>query len=248
MRIGILIVASFFALTAPRINAEMPRASDLLSCSIRYHDPEGRWQKGAFRIVDVSSQPDGTVGRRTIIQIDNAHGQVDMETHLGEHVIAVRIRGQAIDRLFLDGRSEFTPDEIKRFQLSSKQVLSKRNFFLYLLGLPMKLRDPGTRIDPIIQSTVFEGRQVHQLRVSYDSAVGSETWYFYLDPKTCALLGHRYYHNEAPQDGEYAVLTDEIRGVGLRLPRVRKWYGNQDWKWFITHTIESIDAIGPLSP
>jgi hypothetical protein len=247
LNIAILIVLPVFGLTATHVNAEPPQALDLLSCSISYHDPQGNWQKGAFRIVDVSTQPDGTVGRRTIVQIDNAHGHVDIETHLGEHVISATVRGDAVDRLLLDGRSAFTQDEIRRFQLSSEQVLSKRNFFLYLLGLPMKLRDPGTRIEPIVKSTIFQGMQAYQLRVTYDSAVGTDTWYFYLDPNTCALLGHRFHHDDAARDGEYAVLSDEIRGMGLRLPRVRKWYGNQDGKWFITHTIESIESIDSTS-
>jgi Family of unknown function (DUF6503) len=76
-----------------------------------------------------------------------------------------------------------------------------------------------------------------------DAGTGSDTWYFYLEPKSCALVGHRFHHDEAKRDVEYAVLSDEISGQGLRLPRLRKWYSNQDDQWFVTHTVESIEAL-----
>ena len=112
--------------------------------------------------------------------------------------------------------------------------------FLYLYGLPMKLRDPGTRLDPRVKETSFQGKPAYELRVTYDKSVGTDTWYFYLDRKTCALIGHRFHHDEAAGDGEYTVLSDEISGEGLTLPRVRKWYRNQGNEFFITHTILSI--------
>jgi len=37
-------------------------------------------------------------------------------------------------------------------------------------------------------------------------------------------------------------MSGEIRGNGLRLPRVRRWYTNKDNEPVITHTILSIVA------
>jgi uncharacterized protein DUF6503 len=218
-------------------------ASDLLTRSIAYHDPEGKWQQGAFRITDISSRPDGTIGRRTILRIDNARGRFDMETRLDGRVVTATINGDSVETVRLDGRSQFSQEEVQRYQLTPAEVLTKRNFFLYLLGLPMKLRDPGTRLDPVAKETNFQGVAVYELRVTYEEGVGKDTWYFYLDSTTCALVGHRFYHNETAGDGEYAVLSEEITGQGLRLPRVRKWHRNQDGEWFITHTIERIEGL-----
>ena len=83
---------------------------------------------------------------------------------------------------------------------------------------------------------------MYELRVTYDEKVGRDTWYFYLDRETCALVGHRFYHDESKGDGEYAVLSEEVRGEGLTLPRIRKWYRNQGDVLFITHTVLSIRA------
>jgi hypothetical protein len=165
-----------------------------------------------------------------------------MESRFDGHVVRATITGDTVKEVRLDGRSDLEQEEVQRYQLAPTQVLTRRNFFLYLLGLPMKLRDPGTRLDPVAKETVFQGASVYELRVTYEEGVGKDTWYFYLDPKTCALVGHRFYHDGAARDGEYAVLNDEIAGQGMRVPRVRKWHKNQDGEWFITHTIESIEA------
>src|SRR4029450_12958822 len=50
-------------------DTKQPSASELLTCSIAYHDPNGSWQQGAFKITDISSRPDGTTGRRTIVRL-----------------------------------------------------------------------------------------------------------------------------------------------------------------------------------
>ena len=244
MNLGLGLLTAFLVAepSASVANVTLPAASELLNCSIAYHDPGGRWQEGAFKIIDVSSRPDGTVGRRTILRLDNARGRTDMESHLDGHTATASIVGEAVQDVRLDDRSDFSPEDARRFHLTPAQLLSRRNFFLYLLGLPMKLRDPGTVLDPLPKAAVFEGSPVHELRVTYEQGVGSDTWYFYLDPKTCALVGHRFYHDEAAGDGEYTVLSGEVAGQGLRLPRLRKWHRNRDGEWFITHTIESIEA------
>lgn len=190
----------------------------------------------------MSSKPDGTVSRRTVLMADNARGRFDIESRVDGHVIAATILGDSVERVSLDGKTDFSPAEIERYQLSSEGTLRRRNFFLYLLGLPMKLRDPGTRLEPVAQRMEFQGVSAYELRVTYDGTVGTDRWFFYLDPKTCALLGHRFFHDEAARDGEYTVLSGEIAGQGLRLPRVRKWYTNKDAEWIITHTVESIEA------
>lgn len=44
-----------------------------------------------------------------------------------------------------------------------------------------------------------EGCSVHKLRLTYDESVGKDIWYFYLDRGTCAMVGHRLYHDKSPQ-------------------------------------------------
>jgi hypothetical protein len=215
----------------------------LLARCIAYHDPGAVWAKGSFEITDVSTKLDSTVGRRTVLRIDNSRDHVGLDMHIDGHLVSASFDGDTLTALRLDQKPTFSDDEVKRFQLTTEQIRSRRNFFLYLLGLPMKLRDPGTRLDPQVTTTQFAGRSVNQLRVTYEENVGSDTWYFYLDPKTGALVGHRYYHDEAAGDGEFAILSEETTGQGLRLPRIREWRHNRGGDRLITHTVESITPL-----
>jgi len=256
VKIGLLLVVTF-SLAIPAINnvpaqveprpisavdADEPTAAELLNRSIAYHDPQGSWERGRFAITDVSTRPDGSDERRTVLRFDNARSQFARESHIDGHVVTVVMHNDAVKEARLDGRANFSGDEIKRYQLARPYLLMRRNFWLYLLGLPMKLRDPGTRLDPKVNATIFQGKAVYELRVTYEEGVGRDTWYFYLDRETCALVGHRFYHNESAGDGEFTVLSEEVSGQGLTLPRIRKWHHNKDAKWFITHTILSIEA------
>ena len=79
-----------------------------------------------------------------------------------------------------------------------------------------------------------------KLKVTYDEAVGQDTWYFYLDRKTYALVGYRFYHDESKNDGEYILLEGEASGAGLKLPKTRKWYRHEDDGFLGTDIIESM--------
>ena len=247
--ISLLLALAATQLRDPIHATETPRsAPELLACSIDYHDPDALWAEGAFEFTDVSSRPDGTIGRRTVLRVDNSMGHIGLDTHVDGHVISVEFVGDNITDLRLDGNSEPSEDDVNRFQLTEAQIRSRRNMFLYLLGLPMKLRDAGTQLAPEIKATSFEGRTVSELRVTYDQRVGTDTWSFYIDPQTCALVGHRFHHGTAATDGEFTILSGEVQGQGLRLPRVRQWHRNSDGKWFITHTLESISPPTRTAP
>lgn len=112
-----------------------------------------------------------------------------------------------------------------------------RNYYTYLWGLPIKLTDSGTILGKQVEMSEFNSKKAYKLRVSYDPNVGSDVWYFYFDPKSYKLLGYRFYHDEAKNDGEYIYLEDEIKVAGMRLPKVRKWYTHQEDKFLGTDTL-----------
>ena len=72
------------------------------------------------------------------------------------------------------------------------------------MGLPMKLKDPGTLIGS--QNTYRKtGHFLLDVKVTYAPEVGSDTWYFYFDTETFALKQYQFFHNEAKNDGEYII-------------------------------------------
>lgn len=243
-RLFLPILAVFLFLPSVARAQAAPSAADLLAQSIAWHDPEGRWAGGAWRLTIAEARPDATGETPlTYIEIDNGRGRFSWNTQ-GE---GARLGGELQgDRcvLTVDGSTGVAPADLEKHRLSCDRLRMIRNYYSYLWGLPMKLRDPGTRLDPEVRETTFEGRPVRALKVTYDAGVGSDTWYFYLDRETLALVGYRFFHDEAKGDGEYILLDGEVADGGLRLPRQRAWYTNQERKHLGTDTLTRIETLG----
>ena len=226
----------------PAENPEESPAEALLARSIAFHDPAGHWgnqtlalawngtgAEGEERSVfDITIYPDAKVFRM------NGRYQGSAITYeLDGDVLTVSVDGAEPD-----GEAR------ERLRLGREGGMFWRDYFGYLAGLPMKLRDPGTLIDPGVTATDFMGRQVQSIRVTYEPEVGGDTWYFYFDPTTAELVGCRFYHDESANDGEYITFEGLIEADGLRLPQRRRWYMNVDDRFLGEDVIERLELGG----
>jgi hypothetical protein len=117
-----------------------------------------------------------------------------------------------------------------------------KNYYTYLYGLPMKLKDPGTNIDPVIETKSFKEKEYLVLKASYDKEVGTDVWFFYFDPETYAMEIYQFYKTDEngemlPDSGEYILLTEETLVSGIKMPKVRAWYYNKDDKYLGTDVL-----------
>jgi len=223
--------------------AAQPTAETVLQKSIAYHDPDGRWLKEAHLLTLRETRPDAE-DRLTTLTLDYRTGGFAMRAERDGHVVEALWDGDTCTAR-LDGRTDIPDDLRERYRLSCEGIQWLHAYYGYMHSLPMNLRDPGTRLDPAAQTTTFEGREVLALRVTYDEAVGSDIWYFYVDLETYALVGCRFYHDEAKNDGEYIVFEEEVVQDGFRLPRVLKWYINEDGRFLGSDILDSIEDIPP---
>ncbi len=221
-------------------------AEELLNRSIAYHDPNGLWVTRPLEFKLLSSRSGGRRDKISI-QMDSILGFFRCRMERGSDVIEFESRGGDWSAK-VNGSADISAGDLEKYRLTRDGGLFWRNYYGFLLGLPMKLEDEGAILDPEPQSTTFQGREVLALRVTYAPAVGGDTWYFYLDPESSALVGYRFYHDESINDGEYITLEGEAEAGGLRLPKVRSWYVNKDNKFLGTDTIESIAVGEPKKP
>lgn len=208
------------------VSAQLPSGSELLDKSIAFHDPTNLWDsfKGALHIT--MKTPDGTE-RNSEVEI-NLPAQFFKLTTVKDGITLEQTITKSKCLLLLDGKSEFSEEEAKTHRLTCDRAHTMKDYYTYLYGLPMKLKDPGTVIDTRVRLSTFKGKEYLALKVNYEQAVGSDVWYFYFDPVSYALEAYQFYHDQAKNDGEYILLTGIEAISGIKMPKTRAWYYNKD--------------------
>jgi hypothetical protein len=225
----------------------LPTAEAALERTLAHHDPAGVWASRPIELtVKVTygerlAESRGYESRTDRIRVDNAAGRFELASDRGGDKVEVVGRGDELSAR-LNGSADIDAATLDKHRLNAAQLPGWRDYFAYVFGLPMKLSDPGTVLDPDTRLTEFEGRDVLALRVTYDPEVGRDIWYFYLDPESFALVGCRFFHDESKNDGEYIVYEGEIEGPnGLRLPKLRHWYVNAGGEFLATDDVVAVN-------
>lgn len=197
-----------------------------LEKSIAYHDPNGNWNqfKGEFTVrMETPNRSERTT--RIVLDFPQQYFQSTV-TQDGITTKAEWKAGSCSHRL--QGSTTFTEKEAKKHRLNCAHTTKMKNYYVYLYGLPMKLKDPGTHLDPKVFRKKLKGKIYDCIKVTYEETVGKDSWYFYFDSKTHQLRHYQFYHDETKNDGEYILLSGETVVQGIKMPKVRAWYTNAD--------------------
>jgi hypothetical protein len=200
--------------------------SELLDKAIAYHDPNNQWNsfKADFRVTMESPKGDKRV---SLIAMDLTSSNFRLITQKEDNTIEQTVhKGQCI--LKLNGKTNITDADRASYNISCERAKKMRDYYTYLYGLPMKLRDPGTIVHPTVQLKKFKEKEHLTLKVTYSPEVGKDTWYFYFDPTTFALEVYQFFHDESKNDGEYILLAGEENIRGIKMPKTRSWFYNKN--------------------
>jgi len=243
------------AVPAGAAGLDHPSADELVRRSIAHHDPNGVWPAGELRLRVVTTYSDelaaqrGSKTKEIELTLCPGRGRFGFAEGAGDERLVVRIDGET-RRLTVGGRSEIPEAERERLRLRPAGFY--RDYYEYLYGMPMKLRDPGARIDPTVERATFDGRDALALQVSYDPEVGSDVWTFYFDPATSAIVGYRFLKGGKEEVGETIVLGGEVAdaATGFNVPRSQAWYALGDGSFLardviVELTVELPQAAGP---
>lgn len=217
--------------------SEPPTAEQILKKSIAHHDPGSRWPVFQDSLEILLETPDAPV-RRSSVYIDNQSGSFYVKAYRDSSIIEY---GHGKDSCLVkwNGRSEFLKTEAEENGLNCERAEMYRNYYTYLYGLPMKLKDPGTKLNPEVETRNFKGKDYVVLRADYEAEVGTDIWYFYFDPQTYVMEVYQFYRSDEKgqlkeDTGEYILLSGESEIDGIRMPKTRAWYYNKDDKYLGT--------------
>ena len=219
----ILVSATLFLFALTSINAQNISASEVLNKSIAFHDPQGNWPtfNGELQVTMVTPKRSPRV---SVINIDLPSEKFQL----------IQSRDSIETRYNLEkGKCTTTvTDSLVGKRTPCEMAVFFKDYYTYLYGLPMKLKDPGTLLGQKAERVTFKGKEYLKISVKYDEAIGTDVWQFYFDPKTYAMEVYQFFkgdpEGEGKNTGEYILLKDLKTINNIQFPQVREWYYNKD--------------------
>lgn len=238
MRYFFLVLLAHFSLTC---FAQNLTGSQLLENAISYHDPNNTWPSFKGRLDITMSTPDGKERMSNIIL--NLPKQYFQVTSSKEGIELKQTLNKGECELMLNGSTAISEEDRKKHRLTCERTNMYKNYYTYLYGLPMKLQDPGTIIDPKTEKKTFKNKEYLVLKATYEKEVGEDVWYFYFDPNTYVMEVYQFFHDESKNDGEYIILTGEEEVSGIKMPKTRAWFYNKDDKYLGTDVLVKATSL-----
>lgn len=198
---------------------------ELLEKSIEFHDPNHSWEtfKGDFF---VTMETPKRSPRESRIRI-NLPEQYFLVKAKRDTIITAYAVNKGDCSFAINGNTNPSEELKKKYSLSCERANLYKNYYTYLYGLPMKLKDKGTITNPKVEKRKFKGKEYLVLKASYKKEVGKDTWYFYFNPKTYAIEVYQFF-KETKNSGEYIILSGLETINGIKMPKNRAWYYNKD--------------------
>jgi len=208
--------------------------TQILDKAIGYHDPNGNWDtfNASFSVrMETPSQ----ATRNSTISI-NLQDQIFDLVATRDSITTRYTINKGDCSLALNNDTSITDEMAATYNLNCERANMYKNYYTYLYGLPMKLKDEGTHIHEAVESKTFKGKDYLVIKATYDKAVGSDIWYFYFNPETYAMEIYQFFKtddagNQKDDSGEYILLTDAVTINAIKMPKTRAWYYNKDDKY-----------------
>ncbi len=222
----------FFSVT---ISYAQLTGKQLLEKSIQFHDPEGKWESFQGTLYITMETPNRPK-RDSEIKINLPEQYFYVKASQGENVTEYTVR-KGDCSIGFNGNANLSEEVKKQHNLNCDRANLYKNYYTYLYGLPMKLKDEGTIIDPKVEKKTFKEKEYLVLKATYSQEVGKDTWFFYFDPKTYAMEVYQFLKDSKPNTGEYILLTGLENINGVKMPKSRAWYYNKDDKYLGTDVL-----------
>ncbi|MCF7567390.1 DUF6503 family protein [Sabulilitoribacter arenilitoris] len=227
----ILITASVLFLFNFLSFSQQISGLDVLDKAIKYHDSQNKWKTFNDTLYVTMESPKNS-NRTSKIIINLPKEQFYLKTKRDSIISEYNLNKDKC-LISLNGKTNLSNAVLKTHNLSCERANLYKNYYTYLYGLPMKLKDKGTIIHEKVEQKTFKGKPYLVLKATYEASVGKDVWYFYFNPKTYAMEVYQFYktdHNGSikKDSGEYILLTDEEIINGIKMPKTRAWYYNKD--------------------
>ncbi len=198
-------------------------AEQLIAKSIKFHDPQGKWSEFSASIQQTSylERLDPLTGEKMIrerkIDLDIPRSRFVMAQELEGHLLMRTVSGKAICTTEWN-KDSISQAERDQYRLDCAGAERMRDYFRYLIGLPMVLRDKQAIVQDTITEIEFEGNVFQVVTIDYPPSGEHPTWQFYIDPESGALHQAKFFRTNTEDgtlSGEIIRLEDPTEFGGM---------------------------------
>ncbi|WP_299016282.1 DUF6503 family protein [uncultured Polaribacter sp.] len=197
----------------------------LLEKAIKFHDSNNNWETFKGELFVTMEIPKRSP-RKSNIRINLPQQYFSVKAQ--RDTIITEFAVNKTDCSFaINGNTNPSKELKKKYSLNCDRANMYKNYYTYLYGLPMKLKDEGTIIDQKVTKKTFKGKEYLVLKATYTKEVGKDTWYFYFNPKTYAMEVYQFF-KDTKTSGEYILLSGLETINAIKMPKTRAWFYNKD--------------------
>ncbi len=199
--------------------------NELLEKAIQFHDPNNYWPTFSGSFIVTMKTPKAK-DRISTITIDLPNQFFSVQAKRGKNTSGYFVDKNKIT-LSYNGENNLSQEIKEKNGITEERAKLYKNYYTYLYGLPMKLKDNGTIINPKVELKKFKGKEYLVLKVTYPKEIGKDTWCFYFNPKTYAMEVYQFF-KDTKDSGEYILLSGIEEINRIKMPKNRAWYYNKD--------------------
>ncbi|MFA0964572.1 DUF6503 family protein [Roseivirga sp. BDSF3-8] len=197
------------------VNELLSPAGSLLQKTLAFHDPGNRWPAYTATITQQSrrlNQADTSEVRTRQVSLDSSLGSFSMESDAGGYTLRRVVMEDSLCLSEWD-RPGISAEDSTAMSLTCEGAENYRNYFRYLIGLPMVLQDSATVLSEETGTEELFGETYQTLRVNYLPEGEHPEWTFFIDTVDYHLAAARFVKPD--RTGEYIVFGDmeEHRGI-----------------------------------
>ncbi len=211
------------------LTSEITTAKALIAHSIAYHDPGGNWTKFKSGIeikTDLWKKEGGIEKSTRTLFFDRSQNIFKMRSTRN----GISMSGEiSRDTCYNEPLSEIPAEQIEKFKsvLGCQGIGFYKDYFTYLIGLPMNLSDTTAIIDNTILERTYNGVQYDVVKVNYKPLDKKRPWYFYFNKKNHAFELCKFTSREDEnKGGEYIIYNRKNNVQGIKLSGQIVWLYN----------------------
>lgn len=210
-------------------------AQQLLKQCISYHDPKSNWASFSASINssmslfkwDAEKEDTVTTMRSTDILMNNAISYLEVQRMTDGYKLKRTVLGDSICESTWE-KPEISPEDSIKLNLNCESTKRYRNYYRYMLGLPMVLNDKAAMVKNKVTEEEVNGLMCKVLTVNYEPIAKEPTWYFYINPSTFQLVRAKFI--KPAEEGKDPV------GEIIDFPAVSEFQGMKmlsTYKWLL---------------